>query len=73
MLEFKVRKVCCLHSGHVLLFGSVQRVPIVYFNCNGPLDVAIGCGDDGSVESQLSQSLYLPIETLESQLCIELN
>ena len=27
MLEFKVRKVCCLHSGHVLLFGSVQRVP----------------------------------------------
>ena len=27
MLEFKVRKVRCLHSGHVLLFGSVQRVP----------------------------------------------
>ena len=57
MLEFKVRKVCCLHSGHVLLFASVQRVSSSIPTVMG---VAIGCGD-GSVESQLSQSLYLPI------------
>jgi hypothetical protein len=28
MLELKVRTVCCLHSGHVLVFVSVQGLSL---------------------------------------------
>ena len=66
MLEFKVRKVCCLHSGHVLLFASVQRVSSSIPTVMG---VAIGCGN-GSVESQLRVNHYICPFKLLSHSCV---